>query len=132
MLKILTIILAYLFVYSVNAQNVNNPDNWEITIKDDTATYQLKLIADIDIHGYSVKLKRDNKAKFHKLEVPPGGTQTDVILYDADIDKKLGALRFWASEDPLPYFNISGLKPGKYVLHMLACSNGGFIQFELE
>jgi hypothetical protein len=131
MLKILTI-LCCLIVISTSAQTANSKDNWEITIKSDTATYQLKLIADIDIHGYGVKLKRDNTAKFHKLEVPPGGTQTDVILYNADTDKEIGALRFWAGEDPLPYFDISSLKPGKYMLHMLACNNGGFIQFDLE
>ncbi|UPT68545.1 MAG: hypothetical protein M0D57_07925 [Sphingobacteriales bacterium JAD_PAG50586_3] len=130
MLKTLFIVFVCLFIGKLHAQTANSADNWKITFQGDTATYHLKLVPDIDIHGYSVKLKRDATAKFYKLEVARGGTQTDVVLYDGE--KSLGAIQYWAGDDVLPYFDITNLKPGKYMLHMMACNNGGFIQFELE
>lgn len=132
MLKILTILCCFIVV-STSAQTANSKDNWEITIKSDTATYHLKLIADIDIVGYSVKLKRNATAKFHKMTADAAGTFTSISIYQDKITENiLPLISYGIGEKPLPYFDISGLKAGKYGLWLMGCGNGGFIQFDLE
>ncbi len=72
-----------------------------------------------------------------KLVMPMGGTFTSIYLYDApyNLDEKANPLlegTYYFQDKERPVFNLTEIKDGRYVVHMLACGLGGFFSIELK
>ena len=84
-------------------------------------------------------ITRQNSSDSIILNLPIGGTQSDVFLYDAVVFKKWMKGKLKVDPTPLlhdqkfigqgnPQLDLTGLADGKYKMHFLSCGLGGIFE----
>lgn len=137
-MKHFLLLVAIALAGSLNAQTANDAKFWTVTKTGNDATYFLKLIDKLNVYGMKVKVKRDATATKHYLELSLEGVRTTASIFkDGGLEngyksEKLQTIDFYEEDYSRPYFDISKLTAGNYVIHIFNANKGGVINLIIE
>ncbi|MEO0468646.1 MAG: hypothetical protein AAF206_03425 [Bacteroidota bacterium] len=78
----------------------------------------------------TLQFVRPADADYVKLVMPCGGTQTTLILHQADFNHPISEQHF-RHEDCPPQIDLTGLADGIYMVNVFSCGLGGGLTFDL-
>lgn len=103
-------------------------------LQNKTKIYFIDLPPGFDTMAFKATITLDPAARFHKIKLPNGGTETDVLIYDSTYLTTLQHSTL-PGLNPLVYgsfslkndvlLDITTLTKGRYYVHYLACEVGG-------
>lgn len=120
----------YGFADGVKYDTINNLNQQEKR----TAVYFIDLPAGLDTMDFHSTITLDVTKSYHKLKLPNGGTETNVLIYDSTYLKNiqnntipkahpLAKGDFLNNKEVL--LDVTSLPRGKYYIHYLSCNLGG-------
>jgi hypothetical protein len=133
---ILTVGLCYLFyerfgfAEGVRQDTIRNL-KWQ---QQNTAIYFVDLPGGLDTMDFKASITLDTSKQIHKLKLPNGGTETNVLIYDSTyltiiqrntLPKVKPLTHGDFNNDQEVLLDISALRRGKYYVHYLSCGLGG-------
>jgi len=109
--------------------------------QDNTKIYYINLPADLDTTAFKATITLDPTRKIHKIKLPHGGTETNVLIYDSSylgtiqrntLPKINPLLKGDFTRDQEVLLDITTLTRGRYYVHYLSCNVGGIFPLTIN